>query len=60
MAHVSGTGHPAWRHDTMAQGAVPFATLRGLRRSIGNERRPVLEIIFDADRGVLGSIESLS
>lgn len=60
VLHLSDTTQASFRHDAIGLGDVDFAAIPAVLRSIGFQRRPVLEIIdSDPDRAIEQSARRL-
>jgi L-ribulose-5-phosphate 3-epimerase len=61
LVHLSDTGRPAYRHDPVGLGTVPFAQVPAALAAIGYRARPMLEIISpDPDRDLIASAAKLA
>ena len=64
LVHLSDTGRPAYRHDPVGLGTVPFAEVPRALEAIGYDAtkpKPMLEIISrDPDRDIIASASKLA
>lgn len=64
LVHLSDTGRPAYRHDPVGLGTVPFAEVPRALEAVGYDAtkpKPMLEIIsLDPDRDIIASAAKLA
>lgn len=64
LVHLSDTGRPAYRHDPVGLGTVPFAEVPRALEAVGygaTKPKPMLEIISrDPDRDIIASAAKLA